>query len=554
MKAMRAVQPPALIHHSVPHLKSAFRGLSASDRHRIRSFSGGRGCLERLHSRGRAFTWLLAVCLAACQELTAPGVDSGPAGLDAGLVDAGVDSGPAGLDAGLVDAGVDAGPCSPTFAWARGGTLEGTLQQAIRGVDVGADGAIVICGNLSGSRSIAGQPLTGAGGEDVFVMVLEPDATVRWARTFGAAGDDVAIDCDLAPSGAVVVTGLFQRRVTFGPGVSAVAVGAADAFTLLLTPDGTPSWVRTAGGAASDYGNEVAVDPAGNVLVALMYESDDFTFGGQAPVAVGHQGRNDALVVSYAPDGALRWWRSVAGDGDDLGRGVATDPAGNVIFVGETTSAVLQVQGTPVGTAAGGSDLFVTSWTHDGALRWAGRRGGPGDDAARAAGGGPDGVAFVGGKFTGSVDFGGLTRTSAAGSSDLFLVRLDATGAVDWVNTISSTSTEEGVELSVSRQGEVVVSGDFTSDVTLTGKSTALTLSAGAAQSEEFVAAWTLDGALLWALAGGGPGREVNYDVGVGPSGAVVLVGTSQGAATFGAHGLSPHDRVYVAAVAPCRP
>jgi hypothetical protein len=442
----------------------------------------------------------------------------------------------------------------PTFAWARGGTLEGTLQQAIRGVDVGPDGAIVICGNLSGSRSIAGQPLTSSGGEDLFVMMLEPDATVRWARTFGAAGTDVAIDCDLAPSGAVVVTGLFQRRVTFGPSVVGVAVGASDAFTLLLTPGGTPSWVRTAGGAANDYGNEVAVDPAGNVVIALMYESADFAFAGQAPVAVGHQGRNDTLVVSYAPDGALRWWRSVTGDGDDLGRGVATDPVGNVIFVGETTSAVMQVQGTPVGTPAGGADLFVTSWTPDGALRWARRQGGPGDDAARAAGGGPGGVAFVGGRFTGSVDFGGMTRVSAAGTADLFLVRFGAAGAVDWVNTVRSTGTEEGVELSVSRLGEVVVSGDFSSEVTLTGNSTALTLSAGTAQSDEFVAAWTLDGELRWALAGGGPGREVNYDVGVGPTGAVVLVGTSQGAATFGAHRLSSQDRVYIAATDPCQP
>ncbi len=486
---------------------------------------------------------LLVAWLSACQGPTAlPIIDSGSAVLDASQ------------DEERPDGGADAGVCAPTFAWARGGTLGGTLQQAIRGVDVGPDGAIAICGNLSGTSSVAGQMLTSAGGEDLFVMVLEPDATVRWARTFGAAGTDVAIDCDIAPSGAVVVTGLFQRRVSFGAGVVAVAAGAADVFTLLLTPGGTPSWVRTAGGTANDYGNEVAVDPTGNVVVALMYESADFVFAGQPSPPVDHRGGNDTLVVSYAPDGTLRWWRSVAGDADDLGRGVATDDVGNVIFVGETKSTILEVQGAPVGTAAGGADLFVTSWTPGGALRLAARRGGSGDDSARAAGGGPGGAVFVGGKFTGTVDFGGLTRSSAAGSPDLFIARLNSTGAVDWVNTIGSTGTEEGVELSVSKQGEVVVSGDFSGDVRLEGRSSALSLSAGAAQAQEFIAAWALDGELRWALAGGGPGREVNYDVGVGPKGEVVIVGTSHGGATFGAHTLSAQDRVYIAAVAPCRP
>ena len=487
------------------------------------------------------------VALAACQTPVPSAVDAGD---DAGQPFA-VDAGDGGA---VFDGGGDAGACSPTFAWARGGSLQGTLQQAIRGVDVGSDGSIVICGNTSGSRSVAGQPLTSVGGEDAFVMMLEADGTVRWSRTFGASGSDVAIDCDVSPMGSVVVTGLFQRRVTFGPGVEATSVGAVDVFTLMLSPSGEPVWVRSAGGAGSDYGNEIAVDRDGNVIVALMYDSDDFSFSGQAAGAVPRRGRNDTLVVSYATDGALRWWGAVVGDGDDLGRGVATDEAGNVIFVGETTSAIMEGQGLAVGTAAGGSDLFVTSWTSTGQMRWSARRGGPLDDSARAAGGGPDGTVFVGGRFTGTVDFGGVTRSSADGTPDLFVARLGPAAAVEWVRSISSTGTEEGVELSVSRRGEIIVSGDFSSDARIEGRTGAFVLSAASAQTQTLVANWALDGELRWAVAGGGPGREVNYDVGVSAQGAVVIVGTSQGEATFGRHMLSSQDRVYIAALAPCRP
>jgi len=107
-------------------------------------------------------------------------------------------------------------------------------------------------------------------------------------------------------------------------------------------------WTRIWGSTSYDYGNGVAVDPAGNSYVAGYTPG---AFDGQT-----NAGENDLCLTKYNADGTKQWtriWGSTAGD---YGYGVAVDPAGNSYVAGYTDGAF---DGQ---TNAGSLDLCLTKF------------------------------------------------------------------------------------------------------------------------------------------------------------------------------------------------
>jgi hypothetical protein len=460
------------------------------------------------------------------------------------------------MDSGLDDAGpgglcIDGG--SARFDWALEGNLAGTLLESIRGADHNAQGDVVVCGNFSNTASIGSATLTSRGASDLFAIVFGSTGRLLWARSFGGTGADLAIDCDFDGSGNVLVGGRFQGTVTFAPGVAVTASGGGtDLLILKLSQDGQPIWARSAGGAGEDVVNELAADDADQVYLAIQYTSPTLTFPGSS-VTLDQAGEQDAAVAKYSSQGAFLWARRVGGDGRDLARGIDVDASGNVAFVGESQGTFLAVANEPPAASRGGFEMFITKWSSEGTLQWWKRIGGPGEDSARGAGIDGAGNLYAAGKFTGAVDFGGQTVSSQSGSTDLFVARFGLTGEVQWVNTIGSDGREEGCELTVTPRGAVSVSGDFTRTATFSSTAAPQTISTGDA-AQEFIATWSATGVLEWVATGGGPGSEVNYDIGAG-AGGVTIVGTTSGGAVFGATTLSAGARVYIAhAIEACVP
>jgi uncharacterized delta-60 repeat protein len=178
----------------------------------------------------------------------------------------------------------------------------------------GADEARGIAIDPSGNLLVAGYVTTASAGRDIWVRKYTATGATLWTRT--AAGSDgqndeghgVATDA----AGNVIVTGF-------------VWAGAdeRDVWVRKYDPDGNEDWTATHDGpaSASDEGNGVATDSAGNVVVT----------GYEETAAVGR----DVWVRKYDPDGAEMWTQTYNApqDATDIGRGVAVD-ASDAIIVG----------------------------------------------------------------------------------------------------------------------------------------------------------------------------------------------------------------------------
>lgn len=159
------------------------------------------------------------------------------------------------------------------------------------------------------------------------------------------------------------------------------------------------------------------------------------------------------------------WSRSYGSTGFDIGYAVAVDGDDNVIATGYFNGTVDFGGGGLM--SAGGSDVFLVKLDDTGAHVWSKRLGGTGTDVGYAVAVDVAGSVFVAGGFDGTVNFGGGDLTSAGGA-DIFVVKFDANGAFLWSKRFGSTLGDYAFGLAV-HVSDVIVAGVFRGTVDFGG-------------------------------------------------------------------------------------
>jgi hypothetical protein len=374
------------------------------------------------------------------------------------------------------------------------------------------------------------------------VAPAQADPVVSWATRAGGTGFDegraVAMDAD----GAATVTGRFGGSATFGVGEEAVtltASGGADVFVARYAVDGSLAWAVQAGGVSDDGGFGVAVDDDGAATVTGSF-AGSATFGaGEEAVTLTSSGATDVFVARYAVDGSLAWAVRAGGTSADEGYGVAVDDDGAATVTGSFAgSATFGVGEDAVTLVSSGSlDLFVARYAVDGSLQWAVQAGGTDFDEGLGLGLDAHGAATVTGRFVGSATFGlgeeSVTLVSSGGR-DVFVARYSVDGSLQWAVQAGGTSSDEGYGVAVDADGAATVTGRFGGSATFGVGEEAVTL-VSSGSLDVFVARYTVDGSLQWAVRAGGTGFDAGFAVAVDAGGAATVTGSFGGSATFGA-------------------
>ncbi len=162
---------------------------------------------------------------------------------------------------------------------------------------------------------------------------------------------------------------------------------------------------------------------------------------------------------------------------------------------------------TPTNTPVGPTNTPTPTNTPGGAggsCQWLIDQGGPSNLADGAfplsvANDPSTGSIFVAGYFTGTVNFGGITKTSAAATNDIFVAKYSQGGGILWVNTVGATGGDQANSVAVDSSGNAFVTGFFSGTVNFGGGSvTAPTSQSG------FLVKYASTGAWLWQRVWGG--------------------------------------------------
>ncbi len=141
-----------------------------------------------------------------------------------------------------------------------------------------------------------------------------------------------------------------------------------------------------------------------------------------------------------------------------------------------------------------------------------------------------DGNVFVGGLFEGHLDFGAGDLNSQG--RDLFLAKLDPTGATLWARSFRLASAEwddSGPRIAADPAGGLAVTGTFSEALNLGGVALE-----GFGQTDVYLARYDAAGNHVESRAFGDPSYQLAGSVAVNPGGGAAITGSFYGIVDFG--------------------
>ena len=305
--------------------------------------------------------------------------------------------------------------------------------------------------------------LTNGGGGDAFIVKYNTSGVVQWVARVSSSNSDIGYAITTDSSGNVYVTGQgAQATVTaFNSDTTAFATtlpnaGTGDAFIVKYDTSGFVQWVARVASTAQDIGRAIATDSSGNVYVSGSGGGVVTAFNADATAfspTLANAGGTDAFIVKYNTSGFVQWVARVSANGADIGYAIAATPAGDVYMTGQAGTAVTAkssdgtVFATTIGNAGAG-DAFVVKYNTGGFVQWVARVASTGADVGT-------GIAVDTGDSVYVLGYGPATITAFSsngiafsptlanlGGNDIFLVKYNASGIVQWNVRIASTGSD----------------------------------------------------------------------------------------------------------------
>jgi|GEM_PF-1379179 len=367
---------------------------------------------------------------------------------------------------------------------------------------------------------------SGADAATVEFAVTEAAAEFEWGKTIGGANTDIAWGLATDSSGNVYVTGEYEGTADFDPGVGVTNLtavsGSRDIFIAKYTSAGALVWARSVGGSSdSELGDEVAVDPSGNVYITGYFAGTADFDPGAGTFNMTSIGPNAAFLLKLNSSGNFQWAKQMSG-GKTIGRDVIADASG-VAFTGSFLNTV-NFDGDSR-TSAGDNDIFIAKWNSAGTRQWVQTFGGTGYDLGYGVATDSTGAICGAGIINGSVAFGGTTLTTGNG----YLVKITSAGAIEWAQATGGY----GLDVAATSGGTIYLAGEIFSastDVDPGPGTLNLPFQGG---TDVFVAKYESNGNFTWARSAGSSGSDTAYGVAVDSTDNVVVAGHFEGAVDF---------------------
>jgi hypothetical protein len=436
--------------------------------------------------------------------------------------------------------------------------LGGTGSDSASAIAVGANGSAYVAGTTT-SLDFAVTPqawqsqlsvCSPCESTNTDIFVAQFDATGKelvYATYLGGNGTDSVMDLALDAAGNVYLTGS-TKSVNFPttPGAYGSATGALEVFVTKLNVSGTALVYSTVLGTGTGYG--IAVGTSGNAYITGHAAGEDFpTTGGAFQPA--SQGSGDAFVSQLNASGTLLVYSTLLGGaGDDYGRAIVLDTAGQATLTGHTTKATA---GLPFPVTPGaysqigaGADAFVARFNAAGtALVYSTLLGGSNDDFAYGVAVDPQANAYVTG-VTASHDFpttagafqrtaakGFVTKINAAGSGLVYSTYLGSNDSIFYCADLpAARPCGGGFAIAIDTSGRAYVTGSWSIPA---GSSAQFTTSdalqpSAAGPSDAFLVQLDVAGSsVLYSTFLGGANADVGQDIAIDNAGGVYIAGTT---------------------------
>lgn len=325
----------------------------------------------------------------------------------------------------------------------------------------------------------------------ITVTPEDPPAIATWIRQFGTGSSDIARSLAIDSAGNVLVAGNTRGALA---GVNA---GSSDGFIKKYDSAGEVLWIQQFGSSSADVARAVAVDSSDAVLIAGNSFGD---------LAASSAGSSDAFVKKYDTNGVLLWAQQFGTAAADLAYALAVDDADNVIIAGST-------RGGLEGRNAGQSDAFVRKYDANGILMWTRQFGSSENDRVSALAVDSSGNIVLAGWTEGALE------ATNAGEEDVFLRKYAGDGTLLWTRQFGTPRRDIARAIAV----------DAAEAIVIVGRTMGSLEGSKAGSNDAFVRKYSKDGRILWTRQFGSSASEIAHAVAVDHTGNILIAGQTSG-------------------------
>jgi hypothetical protein len=397
-------------------------------------------------------------------------------------------------------------PSSSDIEWDN--TIGGSSFDDLRSVIQTSDGGYLL-GGYSVSDASGDKTENSQGGSDYWVVKLDGSGVVQWDHSIGGSGTDVLLSVIQTSDGGYLLGGYSSSPASGDKTEN--SQGSDDYWVVKLDGSGVVEWDNTIGGSNIDVLYSVIQTSDGGYLLGGTSESD-----ASGDKMENSQGGSDYWVVKLDGSGVVQWNNTIGGSDDDLLRSVVQTSDGGYFLGGRSSS---DASGDKTENSQGSNDYWVVKLDASGAVQWDHTIGSSFSDDLLSVVQTNDGGYFLGGESS-SPASGDKTENSLGGN-DYWVVKLDPSGAVEWDNTIGGSSFEELTSVVQTSDGGYFLGGSSNSPVS--GDKTENSQGG----SDYWVVKLDASGTVEWDNTIGGSGDDEFYSVLQASDGGYLLGGRS---------------------------
>lgn len=289
---------------------------------------------------------------------------------------------------------------------------------------------------------------------DVYLVRTDEYGDTLWTRTFGGSSYEQSFRVEQTNDDGFIIAGLTH---SFG--------SLSQMYLIKTDSSGNLDWQGTYGGGYVEYGYSAQQTSDNGYIIC----GSTNTYGA---------GSYDMYLVKTDSLGVMDWQKAFGGTGNDRGHTVDQTDDGGYILAGYTHSF-----------GAGGADVYLVRTDESGDTLWTGTYGGSDDDL-------PHYGRCVRQTYDGGFVVAGYTKSYGAGLYDMYLLKTDSLGNMEWEETYGGSDMDTGRSVEQLPDGGFIIAGS--------------TKNFGAVLYDVYLVRTDADGGVIWTETFGG----AEYDYG----------------------------------------
>lgn len=284
---------------------------------------------------------------------------------------------------------------------------------------------------------------------DIWVIKLNAAGIIEWQNTITSDRFDGAYSIKQTLDGGYIIGATSDGGISGDKTEN--SYGGFDYWLIKLDAVGNIQWQKTMGGAGTDVVQDVQATVDGGFVIAGYSDS-----GASGNKTVASLGANDMWVIKFDANGVEQWQKAHGTNAHDIVNEIKTTSDGGYILGGHVYAYSSSI---PNHTYYGAYDFLLTKIDANGNLQWQKTLGGSGEDYIESLQQTTDGGYILGG-----TSYSGISGVKTEGNmgnlySDYWLVKIDATGTIQWQNTIGGNSMDWIESVIQTAEGGYLLSG-----------------------------------------------------------------------------------------------